>query len=125
MAKILIIDDNLSVREMMSTVLTKKGYEVLQAGNGADGVQLALSQLPQLIISDVNMSHGDGYAILALLRNDPATASIPFILMTGHANETGMKRGIQEGASDYLAKPFTMQELVATVENRLKASGQA
>ena len=125
MAKILIIDDNLSVRELMSTVLTKKGYEVVQAGNGADGVQLAQSQLPQLIISDVNMSHGDGYAILALLRNDPATASIPFILMTGHANETGMKRGIQEGASDYLAKPFTMQELVATVENQLKVSGQA
>ena len=125
MAKILIIDDNLSVRELMSTVLTKKGYEVVQAGNGADGIQLAQSQLPHLIISDVNMSHGDGYAILALLRNDAATASIPFILMTGHANEVGMKRGIQEGASDYLAKPFTMQELVTTVENRLKVSGQA
>lgn len=125
MAKILIIDDNLSVRELMATVLTRKGYEVIQAGNGADGIQLAQSQLPQLIISDINMSHGDGYAILALLRNDPATASIPFILMTGHANETGMKRGIQEGASDYLAKPFTMQELVAVVENRLKAAGRA
>ena len=123
MAKILIIDDNLSVREMMATVLTRNGYEVLQADNGADGVKLAGSQLPQLIISDVNMSHGDGYAILALLRVDPATASIPFILMTGHANETGMKRGLQEGASDYLAKPFTMQELVAVVANRLKATG--
>lgn len=125
MAKILIIDDNLSVREMMATVLTRNGYEVLQADNGADGVKLAQSQLPQLIISDVNMSHGDGYAILALLRVDPATASIPFILMTGHANETGMKRGLQEGASDYLAKPFTMQELVAVVANRLKATGQS
>jgi len=121
MAKILIIDDNASVREFMTAALIRKGYEILQAENGLEGIQLAQSQLPQLIISDVNMSQGDGYAILALLKNDPATMKIPFILMTGYANQAGLQRSQQEGADDYLAKPFTVEGLMAVVENRLKA----
>ena len=124
MAKILIIDDNASVREFMTAALIRLGHEVIQADNGADGVELAQSQLPQLIISDVNMSHGDGYAILALLKNEPATKAIPFVLMTGYANRAGHERSKQEGADDYLAKPFTVDALATVVEGRLKAAGK-
>lgn len=104
----------------MGMALRQKGFVVVEAENGEEGVQLARKELPDVIICDVKMKKMDGYATLMALRNDPATAAIPFILMTGYADSEGMRYGMELGADDYLPKPFTIEGLYAAVEARLK-----
>src|SRR5215468_7173383 len=120
MKKILVIDDEEWLREMVQLALRQKGYEVVEAENGAVGIDVARRELPDLILCDVNMERVDGYLTLSSLRAEPATASIPFILMTGLADNAGMRHGMELGADDYLPKPFTIEALYAAVEARLK-----
>ena len=120
MKRILVIDDEEWLREMVHLALSQRGYEVLEAGNGATGIEVAQKQLPDLVLCDVNMEKVDGYLTLSSLRNEPATAAIPFILMTGLADSAGMRHGMELGADDYLPKPFTIDALYAAVEARLK-----
>ena len=120
MKKILVIDDEEWLREMVQMALQQKGFDVMQAENGAVGIEMARTDLPDLILCDVNMSQVDGYRTLSALRNEPTTASIPFILMTGMADNAGMRQGMELGADDYLAKPFTIDALYGAVEARLK-----
>src|SRR5258707_11902643 len=120
MKKILVIDDEEWLREMVHLALSQKGYDVIEAGNGAIGIEVARKELPDLILCDVNMEKVDGYLALSSLRNEPTTASIPFILMTGLADNAGMRHGMELGADDYLPKPFTIDALYAAVEARLK-----
>jgi two-component system, sensor histidine kinase and response regulator len=120
MKKILVIDDEEWLREMMHLALTQKGFEVVEAENGARGIEVARKELPDLILCDVNMEKVDGYLTLSALRSEPATASIPFILMTGLADQAGMRHGMELGADDYLPKPFTIDALYAAVDARLK-----
>lgn len=105
---------------MMSMALRQKGFMVVEAENGEEGIELARKELPDVIICDVKMKKMDGYATLTALRNDPLTAAIPFILMTGYADSEGMRYGMELGADDYLPKPFTIEGLYAAVEARLK-----
>jgi two-component system sensor histidine kinase/response regulator len=120
MKRILVIDDEEWLREMVHMALTQRGYEVIEANNGAVGVEAARKHLPDLVLCDVNMDKMDGYATLSALRNESATATIPFILMTGLADSAGMRHGMELGANDYLPKPFTLDGLYAAVEARLK-----
>jgi two-component system, sensor histidine kinase and response regulator len=120
MKKILVIDDEEGLREVVQMALRQKGFDVYQAENGARGVEVAQKELPDLVLCDVNMEKMDGYLTLASLRNQPVTASIPFILMTGLADHAGMRHGMELGADDYLPKPFTLEALYAAVEARLK-----
>lgn len=120
MKKILVIDDEEWLREMIHLALKQKGFEVIEASNGADGIEKARGELPDLILCDINMEKVDGYLTLASLRNEAPTAAIPFILMTGLADNAGMRHGMELGADDYLAKPFTTDALYAAVEARLK-----
>src|SRR6267143_1769015 len=120
MKKILVIDDEEWLREMIQVALRQRGYEVIEAENGAAGIEKARKQLPDLILCDVNMGRMDGYQTLSSLRNEPATATIPFILMTGLADNAGMRHGMELGADDYLPKPFTIDGLYAAVDARLR-----
>src|SRR5882762_4275825 len=120
MKKILVIDDEEWLREMIQLALRQKGYEIAEAENGAVGIEVAKKILPDLILCDVNMEKVDGYLSLSSLRNDPSTAAIPFILMTGLSDNAGMRHGMELGADDYLPKPFTIDALYAAVEARLK-----
>jgi signal transduction histidine kinase len=120
MKRILVIDDEEWLRDMVQMALHQKGYDVVQAENGGAGIVAARKELPDLILCDVNMDGMDGYHTLSSLRNEPATASIPFILMTGLADNAGMRHGMELGADDYLPKPFTVEALYAAVEARLK-----
>ena len=120
MKRILVIDDEEWLREMVKMALNQRGYEVIEAGDGSVGVEIARKQLPDLVLCDVNMEKMDGYATLSALRNDTATAAIPFILMTGLADNAGMRQGMELGADDYLPKPFTLDGLYGAVEARLK-----
>jgi len=100
--------------------LMDRGYAVIEADNGALGIEVARRELPDLILCDVRMERVDGYLTLATLREEPATASIPFILITGMADTAGMRHGMELGADDYLPKPFTIDGLYAAVDARLK-----
>jgi signal transduction histidine kinase len=120
MKRILVIDDEEWLREMVHLALAQRGFEVIEAENGAVGIEKARKLLPDLILCDVNMEKVDGYLTLSALRNEPATAAIPFILITGLADNAGMRHGMELGADDYLPKPFTIDELYAAVEARLR-----
>ena len=120
MKRILVIDDETWLREMVHMALEQKGFEVLEAENGAAGIEAAQRALPDLILCDVNMEKLDGYLTLSSLRSEPATASVPFILMTGLADHAGMRHGMELGADDYLPKPFSIEALYAAVDARLK-----
>src|SRR6201996_6268733 len=122
MKKILVIDDEEWLREMMLLALRQRGFEVIEAENGERGIEVARKELPDLILCDVNMDKVDGYLTLSTLRNIPSTAAIPFILMTGLADNAGMRHGMELGADDYLPKPFSIEALYAAVETRLKKS---
>lgn len=125
MKKILVIDDEEWLREMVHLALQQRGYAVVEAENGTVGIEMARKELPDLILCDVNMDKLDGYGTLSRLRSEPATAAIPFILMTGLADNAGMRHGMELGADDYLPKPFTIDALYAAVEIRLKKAQAA
>jgi two-component system, sensor histidine kinase and response regulator len=119
-SKILIIDDEAPLRQLICAALRGKGFKMLEAEGGHTGVELAREQLPDLILCDVMMPKVDGFATLAALRQDATTAAIPCILMTGRPDSAGMRHGMSLGADDYLPKPFTIEELFVAVQARLK-----
>lgn len=120
MTKVLVIEDEASIRETIILVLKRNGFDVFGAINGAEGLELARKKLPDLIICDVRMELVDGYQMLTAIRNDPTTAWIPFILITAEQSRMGMRQGMELGADDYLLKPFTSSELIAAVNARLQ-----
>lgn len=118
--KILVIEDESPFREAIAFALEAENYEVLQAENGAEGIELARTRVPDLILSDVLMDSVDGYEAVVSLRQDPRTVGIPIILMTGKADKEGLVHAIELGADDYLTKPFTMPELLEAISIRFK-----
>ncbi len=120
MQKILVIDDDEVFRGATMIALERHGFSALQAEGGQTGLEVARRELPDLIICDVRMRDMDGYCTLDHLRKEPATATIPLILMTGDPNDAGRRQGMNLGADDYLHKPFTAPELFSTVNARLQ-----
>jgi DNA-binding response OmpR family regulator len=122
MKKILVIEDNLEVRENISEILELTGYEVFSAENGKTGVDIAKSEKPDLIICDIMMPELDGYGVLYILSKDPETSTIPFIFLTAKADKSDFRKGMSMGADDYITKPFDETELLNSIETRLKKS---
>lgn len=120
MTKILVIDDEMMLREAIVLGLRAENFEVFEAEDGIAGMELARRIAPDLIVSDINMKGMDGYDTLAALRQDRNMANIPFVLMTGRADLKGMRHGMSLGADDYLPKPFRLHELIDVVRTRLK-----
>jgi CRP/FNR family transcriptional regulator, polysaccharide utilization system transcription regulator len=120
--KILLIEDNLEMRENTAEILELANYSVITANNGKIGVDLATREKPDLIICDIMMPELDGYGVLYMLGKNSVTASIPFIFLTAKAEKTDMRKGMNLGADDYLTKPFDEMELLQAVETRLKKS---
>ncbi len=118
--RILVVEDAHSLRRDIVEMLGFEGYEVFDAENGKRGVERARETLPDLIICDIMMPVMDGFQVLDALRSDPATATIPFIFLTARADRLDWRIGMQSGADDYLTKPFTAKELIATVNARLQ-----
>ena len=119
MSKILVIDDEESVRGNLVELLEAEGFDPISAKNGRAGVQLARQQLPDLILCDIMMPELDGYGVLDELRQAPATATIPFIFLTARAERADLRQGMNLGADDYLVKPFTRDELLKAISTRL------
>ena len=120
MKKILVIEDEQIIRENILKLLKAEGFDVTGAENGAQGLNAAVSNLPDVIICDVMMPELDGYGVLRALRSDPVTATLPFVFLTGKAERSEMRQGMELGADDYLTKPFTKAELVGAISSRLK-----
>ena len=120
MKKILVIEDEQIIRENILKLLKAEGFDVTGAENGAQGLNAAVSNLPDVIICDVMMPELDGYGVLMALRSNPVTATLPFVFLTGKAERSEMRQGMELGADDYLTKPFTKAELVGAISSRLK-----
>ncbi len=119
MKKIVLIEDNLDVRETTADILELASYEVITAENGKEGIEKATTHRPDLIICDIMMPGLDGYGVLHILSKNPETAHIPFIFLTAKAEKADVRKGMNLGADDYLTKPFEEMELLHAVESRL------
>lgn len=120
MKKILLIEDNLEVRENTEEILTLANYNVVTASNGKIGVELAVKETPDLIVCDIMMPELDGYGVLHILSKKEETASIPFIFLTAKTEKSDIRKGMTLGADDYLTKPFDDTDLLNTIEVRLR-----
>ncbi len=123
MTTILIIEDETAIRELISELLSIEDFNVVEAANGKEGVAIAQSTFPDLIICDVMMPELDGYGVLAALQENPQTATIPFIFLTAKGTKQDIRYGMNLGADDYLIKPFTNDELLDAINIRLKKQG--
>jgi len=117
MPKILVVDDEADLRGMIVVALRSRGYETIEAENGIDAYNLAKTQLPQLIISDVTMASGSGFMLWEFLKKDDRTDHIPVILMTGDAQRAGAWGS--ESELEYIEKPFSIDTLLAFVQRKL------
>lgn len=120
MAKILVIDDDEQVCDMIAASLSMEGFETIQALDGHMGIEAARRHAPDLILCDIMMPNLDGYATLSAIRKDPTTATIPFIFLTGQTAKSDMRLGMDLGADDFLAKPVLIPELVTAIQSRLQ-----
>jgi two-component system, sensor histidine kinase and response regulator len=117
---ILVIDDEPAIRLGIVVAIKRHGFRVIEAVDGSDGLQKAKQHLPDLIISDVMMPPPDGFELKRLLDADPTTTSIPFIFLTARSGKEDRLAGIRDGADDYIAKPFGMEELLARLDALLR-----
>ncbi|MEA5582795.1 EAL domain-containing response regulator [Nodularia harveyana UHCC-0300] len=120
MTQILVIEDEEAVRENLLDLLEAENFETITAENGTIGISLATSVIPDLILCDMMMPEIDGYGVLKALRQQPLTATIPFIFLTAKSAHADFRQGMNMGADDYLTKPFTRSELLSAIMNRLE-----
>lgn len=117
MAKILVVDDEASIVNIISYNLKKEGYEVLTASDGEEGYDIAVAQTPDLVILDIMMPKMDGYEVCRKLREK---SNVPIIMLTARADEVDKVLGLEMGADDYVTKPFGSRELMARVKANLR-----
>jgi DNA-binding response OmpR family regulator len=114
-ALVLVADDDVDIRELVTYRLTRAGYDVISASDGQEALELAVSRAPDLCVLDVMMPKLDGLELTRMLRAQEATARTPVILLTARSQEIDVERGFDAGADDYLRKPFSPDELGARV----------
>ncbi|AOX01420.1 response regulator [Moorena producens PAL-8-15-08-1] len=119
MNKILVIEDEIFIRENLIELLEIEGFEAQGAENGVEGVQLVQQEPPDLILCDVMMPELDGYGVLEVLRQDPATAKIPFMFLTASADRSNIQKIRELGIHDYILKPFNVDKFLDVISNRL------
>ncbi|OLP16570.1 hybrid sensor histidine kinase/response regulator [Leptolyngbya sp. 'hensonii'] len=120
MTKILVIEDEPIIRESIVEILELDGYDVIAAENGRVGLQVAKTQMPDLVLCDIEMPELNGYQFLSTLRQDWDTATIPVIFLTAKVSRSDIRQGMTLGAEDYLTKPFTVDELRQAVTSQLQ-----
>jgi DNA-binding NarL/FixJ family response regulator len=123
--RILVIDDEAKLRQQIAELLRSEGYEVFEARNGREGVERARRELPDLLLCDITMPEMNGHRVLETLRNEPRTAHLPFVFLTGWNEQEDLRTGMNLGADDYLTKPLVPDELLAAVRARLRRAEAA
>ncbi|HEY2941313.1 MAG TPA: response regulator [Vicinamibacteria bacterium] len=124
MKKIMIVDDEQDILQFLDLVLREHGYEVIKASSGQEALTLAATGKPDLVLLDVMMPEMDGWEVLKLLRVDPETERIPVAMLSARTEAKDRVQGLQEGAIDYICKPFSLPELLEKIEGILKHAGR-
>ena len=118
--KILVVDDEEHILELISFNLTNNGYKVIKANNGIDAVRLAIEEKPKLILLDLMIPGKDGYDVCREVRSNSEIRNIPIIMLTAKSEELDKILGLELGADDYITKPFSVRELLARVKAVLR-----
>ncbi|WP_420601118.1 response regulator [Flagellimonas sp.] len=119
MKTILLIEDDLALRENTAELLELSDYMVYTAPNGKVGIQMAKEKMPDIVVCDIMMPEVDGYGVLEALSTDEATKHIPFIFLSAKTEHKEIRKGMDMGADDYLTKPFEEEDLISAIESRL------
>jgi DNA-binding response OmpR family regulator len=120
-AKILAVDDESELTDLMHYHLVRAGHAVTTAANGWEAIHAVRSNRPDIILLDLMLPDLDGFGVCEILRRDPATATIPIIIVSAWASTDSRNLGLELGALDYITKPFSPAELVARVNHLLHA----
>ena len=118
--RILVAEDDPVTARFVGSLLTEHGFDVLVAADGDHALELAAEAAPDLIVSDLVMPYRDGYEVLRALRSDPRFRAIPVVILSMRDREEDIVRGFEQGADDYVVKPFNARELVARVMRLLE-----
>ena len=121
MPKILLVEDNEMNRDMLSRRLERRGYEVVMALDGAEGVAMAKSELPDIVLMDMSLPVIDGWEATRQIRLDPDTAFVPVIALTAHAMDGDRERAMEAGCNDYDVKPIELPRLLEKIAALLPA----
>ena len=121
--KIFIVDDNLVNRKLLTAILKKEGYDLLEAEDGEEAIELAFREMPDLILLDIMMPKKDGYEVCTELKGDERTANIPIIFLSAKTQIEDKIKGLDLGGADYVTKPFDRGEVLARVKAQLKIAG--
>jgi DNA-binding response OmpR family regulator len=114
-ATILVVEDDPVILRLLEVNFELEGFRVLLARDGAEGIEVARAEQPDLVVSDIMMPRASGLELVAALKGDPATAAIPIVLLSAKAQTGDLKAGIDAGADDYVTKPFEPLDLVERV----------
>ena len=117
--KILVVDDEPTIVRLMEFILARQGHELIVAVNGEEALEKIKSQRPDLVLLDIMMPRIDGYEVAQRLRADPATVSLPIIMLSAKAQDEDIRRGVEVGVDEYVTKPFTPDHLVQVVAKYL------
>jgi len=120
MAKILIIDDEADLVNMLKMRLEAAGYDVISAGDGQEGLGIIRKSKPDLVVLDLMLPGMDGYKVCGLLKNDKRYSEIPVIIFSARAQQSDMKMGEEVGADAYITKPFEPKALLDKIEELIK-----
>jgi CheY-like chemotaxis protein len=123
MLKVLLVEDNEMNRDMLSRRLVRNGYEVVIAVNGQEGVDMASSESPDLILMDMSLPVLDGWEATRRLKANPGTASIPVIALTAHAMETDREKAMAAGCDDFDTKPIELPRLLEKMKAFVPGAG--
>lgn len=125
MATILIIEDNQEIRDNIAEILEMADYQVIAAADGKQGLMLAESKHPDLIVCDLTLPILDGFVVLQMLNKDDKPCKIPFIFLTARSERAEIRKGMDMGADDYITKPFDPSELLSAIECQLRKAAHA
>jgi len=123
MTKVLVVEDNEMNRDMLSRRLTRRGFQVIFAVDGQQGVDLARSERPDIILMDMSLPVMDGWEATRRVKSDDATRSVPVIGLTAHAMAGDREKAIEAGCDDYDTKPVELERLIGKME-RLLGTGK-
>ena len=118
--KILVVDDEPTIVRLMEFILARQGHEMIVAVNGEEALQKIQAEQPDLVLLDIMMPRIDGYEVAQRLRADPATATLPIIMLSAKAQEEDIRKGIDVGVDEYITKPFSPEHLVHVVADYLQ-----
>ena len=118
--RVLVADDDADIRDLVNELLTRSGYDVVEASDGAEALRQFVSQRPDLVVLDVSMPGLDGWEVLGRIRE---LSDVPVVMLTARVTEPDKVRGLRSGADDYITKPFGSEELLARVEAQIRRAG--